>query len=115
MREKLTAAKEKNAGIGMHGDGDGLWLRVVTPDRRQWLLRYTRLGKTREMGLGVYPDVSLADARDKAEAARQLVANGVDPIDHREAERQAEAAKKASATTFAEAASAYIAGGGVQA
>jgi len=93
----------------MHGDGNGLWLRVVTPERRQWLLRYSRHGKTREMGLGAYPDVSLAAARDKAHAARQQLANDIDPIEAREARRQAEAAKEAHAVTFTEAAKAYIA------
>jgi integrase len=93
----------------MHGDGDGLWLRVVTKERRSWLFRYQRRGKAREMGLGGFPDVSLAEARDRAQAARKQLANDIDPIDHREAERQAEAAEQAHATTFAEAAKAYIA------
>lgn len=110
MKEKkLTARAVEHAPPGMHGDGNGLWFRVVTPERRQWLLRYSRHGKTREMGLGAYPDVSLAAARDKARTARQQLANDIDPIDAREAQRQAEAAKEAHATTFTKAAKAYIA------
>ena len=50
----------------------------------------------------------LADARDKAQAARQQVANDIDPIDQRAAERQAQAVQQAHATTFSEAAKAYI-------
>ena len=107
-KEKLAAAKVKNLGPGMHGDGHGLWLHVGTPQRRNWLFRYQRHGKARAMGLGGFPAVSLADARNKAEAARKLLAAGIDPIDQREAERQAEAAEKAQATTFSEAAKAYI-------
>jgi integrase len=107
-KEKLTALKVKNLGPGMHGDGDGLWLHVVTAGRRSWLFRYQRHGKARAMGLGGFPAVSLADARGKAEAARRLLAAGIDPIDQREAARQAEAAELAQATTFAEAARAYI-------
>jgi integrase len=108
MKEKLTAAKVKNLGTGMYGDGNGLWLRVVTAERRAWLLRYQRNGKVREMGLGGFPDVSLAAARDKAQAARRQLANDIDPIDQRAAERQAEAAEQARAITFAQAAKAYI-------
>jgi len=60
------------------------------------------------MGLGGFPAVSLADARDKAEAARKLLAAGTDPIDQREAERQAQVAEQAHAITFCTAAKAYI-------
>lgn len=95
-REKLTAKTVEHAGPGMYGDGDGLWFRVVTAERKAWLLRFTRLGKVREMGLGSYPAVSLADARDKAEAARKLLAAG-DPIEAREAAREAEAVGQALA------------------
>jgi len=48
------------------------------------------------------------DARDKAQAARQQLANDIDPIDQRAAERQAQAVQQAHATTFSEAAKAYI-------
>lgn len=89
----------------MHGDGDGLWLRVVSEERRSWIFRY----KHREMGLGAYPAVSLAEAREKAEAARKLLANNIDPLEHRREEKAAKEIAKARATTFAEACDAYIA------
>jgi integrase len=108
VKEKLKPASVKHLGPGMHGDGDGLWLRVVTKERRSWLFRYQRRGKPREMGLGGFPDVSLAEARTKVQAARKQLANDIDPIDQRAAERQAEAAERAHATIFAEAAKAYI-------
>jgi len=98
-REKLTAVKVKNAPPGKHGDGDGLVLHVITADRRAWLFRYQRNGKRREMGLGGFPAVSLADARDKADGARKLLADGIDPIDQREAARQAQAAGTGGAPT----------------
>ena len=108
-RERLTAVKVRSLGPGKYDDGDGLRLHVVTTERRAWLFRYQRNGRRREMGLGAFPAVSLADARDKAEAARKLLAADIDPIDQREAQRQAEAAKQAHAVTFSQAAKAYIA------
>jgi len=105
---KLTAAQVRNLGPGMHGDGEGLWLHVVTKERRSWAFRYQRHGNARQMGLGGFSAVSLADARAKAQAARQQPANDIDPIDQRAAERQAQAAGQAHATTFSEAAKAYI-------
>jgi len=77
----------------MHGDGDGLYLRVATAQRRSWAFRYQRHGKGPEMGLGGFPAVSLTAARDKAEVARKLLAAGIDPIDQREAQRPAQAAE----------------------
>jgi integrase len=106
---KLTATRIKHLSPGKHGDGDGLWLHVVTAERRSWLFRYQRQGKAREMGLGSFPVVSLADAREKAQAARKLLSNGIDPLDQRKAEHQAAEIEEARATTFAEAAEACIA------
>ena len=60
-KAKLTAVKVRNLGPGMHGDGVGLWLHVVTAERRNWLYRCQRHGKARAMGLGGFPAVSLAD------------------------------------------------------
>lgn len=65
-------------------------------------------GKRREMGLGGYPDVTLAGAREKARAARAKIDEGIDPIEDRKASRSALQAQRSSALTFREAASAYI-------
>jgi len=108
MKGKLTAKEAEHAGPAVHGDGVGLWLRVVTQERRSWVLRYLRHGKAREMGLDAFPDVSLADTRDKRQAARKLLTAGVDPIEVREADRQAEAAKQAYTFTFSQGVKAYI-------
>ena len=48
---------------GMHSDGGGLSLRVSSAAARSWVYRFMINGEAREMGLGAYPDVSLADAR----------------------------------------------------
>ena len=106
---RLTAIGIKHLDIGKHGDGDGLWLHVITADRRLWFFRYQRKRRARQMGLGAYPDVLLAEAREKAQAARKLLSQDIDPIDQREAVRQAAEAEIARAKTFTDAAQEYIA------
>ncbi len=66
-------------------------------------------GRRREMGLGALSDVSLAGARAKALAARQMVKAGLDPIDAREAEKARQRLEEARSITFDEAARLYIA------
>jgi len=77
---KLTARKVETAKPGKHGDGAGLQLAVASTGARKWVLRYMAAGKAHEMGLGSYPEVSLAEAREKALAGRRLARSGVDPI-----------------------------------
>lgn len=98
---KLTAIEIKTAGIGKHGDGGGLWLRVRPNGSRAWVFRYTRNGKSREMGLGPLESVSLATARELARTAREDRQAGRDPIAARRAREKA-------AETFRSAAEKYI-------
>lgn len=84
----LTAVFVRSAPPGKHEDGRGLRLVKRIDGGAQWVLRYTVHGRRREMGLGGLADVSLKDARDIATKYRALVAKGVDPIKHREAERR---------------------------
>lgn len=99
---KLNARKIETAKPGKHGDGRGLQLAVAPSGAKKWTLRYMLAGKAREMGLGPYPEVGLADAREKALDARRLVKNGVDPI---------EAKRRGTATvpTFGEWAAEFLA------
>lgn len=76
----LNARKVDTAGPGRHGDGRGLFLYVKPTGARSWVLRYQVQGRRRDLGLGPYPDVSLAMARDRAGEARRLIAEGEDPI-----------------------------------
>ena len=71
---RLTDRAVKTAGVGRHGDGDGLHLLVSENGRRKWVLRYQMNGARRDMGLGAYPAVSLAGARIAAADARKLIA-----------------------------------------
>ena len=85
---KLSPRKVATAGPGKYEDGGGLRLVVSATGARKWVFRFTISGRRREMGLGSFPDVSLAEAREKAAACRRLVKEGIDPIEARRAERK---------------------------
>lgn len=83
---KLTPRKVATAGPGKYEDGGGLRLVVSNTGAKKWVLRFTIDGKRREMGLGSFPDVGLAEAREKATQYRKQVKSGVDPIEARQTE-----------------------------
>ena len=84
---KLSDASAKAAKKpGRHSDGGGLYLNVSPTGTKSWLFMWVRDGKRREMGLGAYPSVSLAVARQKAGEYRIVVASGRDPIAERDRE-----------------------------
>jgi len=60
-------------------DGGGMYLLVQPNGAKYWRLNYRFAGKRKTMAIGVYPDVSLSDARDRREVARKQLANGIDP------------------------------------
>jgi integrase len=92
---------------GLYGDGGNLWLKVSAAGTRSWVFRYTIAGRPRSMGLGSTRDVSLAEARNKANEARKLVREGTDPIDARQTARGAAAAVQAH--TFSHVMNQYLA------
>jgi integrase len=69
-------------------DGKGLFLIVKPNGAKWWRFKYRYVGKYKEISMGVYPDVSLAIARKNAQAARELLAQDVDPSAHRKAKRE---------------------------
>ena len=78
---KLTAAKAKSlAKTGKYADGGGLYLVVQKGGSKSWMLRTTIDGKRREIGLGAYPTISLAKARERAQENRTAIADGINPI-----------------------------------
>lgn len=98
-RHKLTESTIKRLDqAGIYSDGDGLFLRVRKGGSRQWFFIWKRDGKRTEIGLGGYGQgtapVSLALAREKAEAIRLKLARGEDP--------RGEARKPARVVTFAD-------------
>lgn len=78
-RVKATEKQQKLS------DGGGLFLLVHPNGSRYWRWKYRVNGKEKLLGMGIYPDVSLAKAREAREDARRLLASGVDPSEHRKA------------------------------
>ena len=65
----LSARKVETAGVGKHGDGRGLFLLVKPSCSRSWVLRYQLNGRRRDLGLGAFPEVTLAVARERMRGA----------------------------------------------
>lgn len=86
---------------GRHNDGEGLYLTINAAGAKSWLFLFRWQGKLKEMGLGGLSTVSLADARDKAAAARKQVKDGINPIEARRA-AEAEGEKRQKFGAFAD-------------
>lgn len=87
---RLTDVKARNLIPGIkplqHGEVSGLRLELgASPGISKWILRFVspHSGKRRDMGLGRYPDVGLADAAQLALDARKVIASGEDPLEQR--------------------------------
>lgn len=106
---KLKALDISRLPCGMHPDGDGLYLQVTGAGARSWIWRFSINANTRYLGLGSASAVSLKRARELAADARRLRAEGIDPIERRREERNAEEVEQAKAMTFKQCADAYIA------
>jgi hypothetical protein len=106
----LTALKIKqNLKPGMYADGLGLYLKVRAGNSKSWIFRYRTGGKLRDMGLGPFHTVSLAEAREKAEVCRAMRLKGLDPLNERHNTQQARTIEAAEAITFEKCAESYIA------
>ncbi len=86
MAGHLSARKVETAKPGKYGDGANLYLIVSETGSKKWVLRFTWRGRPKEMGLGSATNVTVADAREKASAARRRIAQGINPIDERKRE-----------------------------
>jgi len=106
---RLTALKVSRAKLpGMYADGGGLYLQI-TEGGASWVYRYMLNGRAREMGLGPLALFGLQEARAKAQDARRLRHEGVDPIEHRRTARAQQQLDAAKAVTFQQCAERYIA------
>jgi len=73
----IPIRKVATAGPGKHEDGGGLRLVVSRTGARKWMLRFTLHGKRREMGLGSFANVGLAEARERTAEYRKQVKRGL--------------------------------------
>lgn len=104
MAKQLTAIQIKNSGDGKHSDGRGLFL-IKKRDTGRWVYRYQFQNRRRDMGIGSWPEMSLAAARQERDRWAAETSAGRDPIDARAAERAAaDSHTDVDDPTFAEAA-----------
>jgi len=85
------------------GDSGGLFLLVNPKGGKWWRLKYRYDGKEKQLSLGAYPEIPLAEAREKRDVFRAMLADGTDPSAHVKMERaaqQAEKARQLAATRF---------------
>jgi len=94
---------------GMHHDGQGLYLQVTKSGSKSWIYRYTRNGKARTMGLGGYPLIGLAKARERHEEARNMLSDDRDPIEAKHVERASNRLQTCTQMSFQKAAEKCIA------
>lgn len=90
---KKAKPREKDYKLS---DGGGLYLLVASTGGKRWRFKYRFDGKEKLLSLGVYPDISLADARDGRDKARKFVANGIDPSADRKALKESKAELQAN-------------------
>ncbi|HGM7334034.1 TPA: tyrosine-type recombinase/integrase [Stenotrophomonas maltophilia] len=91
VTQPLAAVQIPELRPGFHPEGTvtGLYLRATAMGAKSWILRIVINGNRRDMGLGGYPAVTLADARKAARKAREAVAGGADPVTERQTRRRA--------------------------
>ena len=105
---QLNARKvqtEDKPGRHADGNGNGLYLNIAPRGSKSWVQRIAINGHKRDIGLGSYPTISLARAREMAHANKVAVAEGRDPLKEKHEAREAARTPSPSVPTFAEAAS----------
>src|SRR6266404_1807904 len=118
MARPLTAKRvlraRKTPGLYLDGAVPGLYLQVTSPPTTMsrgaasWILRYEHNKREHMVGLGSLAVVSLAQARERAKAARRQLLDGVDPIEQRKAAKAAAALEAARTKTFKECAEEFF-------
>jgi integrase len=116
MRGSLSSKRLDKLPIGRYHDGHGLYLQILSPTNKSWLLRYQIGRHERWLGLGSLRLFSLPAARKRRDEAQRLLADGIDPIARKHAERAERRAAEAAARTdkarhktFEECAAAFLA------
>jgi hypothetical protein len=89
ISKRLTQAwAEKLSNPGWYPDGQNVYLQVNSLSSKSWVFRYSVKWKETRLGLGSYPQISIARAREKAAELRSLLQEGVDLKAHREEKRR---------------------------
>jgi integrase len=91
------------------GGVNGLYLQLTPGGGRSWVLRILVGARRRDIGLGSFPSVTLAQARDKAREARDKIGRGIDPVEERKAVKATLAAAQGRGLTFDKATERYLA------
>tara|TARA_Y100001949_G_scaffold176554_1_gene190351 strand:+ start:224 stop:1537 length:1314 start_codon:yes stop_codon:yes gene_type:complete len=111
LTSKTVESLAKAGTPGKTSDGDCLYFQVSKSGATSWIFRYKLDGRSREMGLGPFPTVTLSEARQLAADQRKILASGADPLATRhaarEAKREAERQAAARRTTFEDLARDY--------
>ncbi|WP_196800587.1 site-specific integrase [Thioalkalivibrio sp. ALJ16] len=105
----LAIKRLEHPGEYTVGGVAGLRVRVYDNGHKYWLLRATIAGRVREIGIGPYPEVTLAKAREAASDMRMQIREGIDPLAERRAAKDALAAATAKALTFSDCTDRYLA------
>ena len=106
---KLSAVEVRGkTAPGLYSDGGGLYLQITESRAKSWIYRFMMAGKRRDMGLGAIHTISLSEAREEARRCRQMVREGIDPIQSRLAGKLAAQSDAAKVMTFKQCAEAYI-------
>jgi len=92
---------------GYYADGDGLYLQVSPAGTKSWIFRFMLNKRAREMGLGSLSTFTLAEARERVRKYRQMLADGIDPIEQRQAERNKNIVENTQRRTFEQCAQEY--------
>ncbi len=84
---KNAKPKDKNGKPGNNKlfDGGGVFLLVTPSGVKYWRMKYRFAGKEKLLAIGVYPEISLKQAREKREEAKQLLLDDIDPSEHKQA------------------------------
>lgn len=103
----LAVSKLSAEGAYAVGGVPGLQLQIIGTSK-VWVLRFSINGKRRRMGLGSYPAVSLANAREAGRQAQDLIRSGNDPIDDRDSKRRSQTVRSSKMMSFSKAAERFI-------
>ncbi len=109
--KEMTAAEIRSeAAEGVHSVGGvaGLKLQVTASGAKSWLLRTMVGTKRREIGLGSYPEVSLASAKEKAKEAKEAIKAGIDPVERAKQAKLTIIASQVAMVTFRQVAEQFI-------